>query len=418
MVIIVGALVLFGVFIYAVREVLNPFIALAVLFALLLPFRRSTVVKLVLGVSVALFVVWFANRLGAILTPFVISLLLAYLLDPWVSYLQTRRVPRTVTIVGLLVATAGVTTLFLLLLVPRVIEEIQHLLERTVQYVPQMQAWFDRVVLPFLAQLGIDMEKIKASLVEELPSRIQSLLEAFFKGALTATMGLSTVIGQILNVILTPILTFYFLRDYPSIRERVRGLIPPTRQAAVTGVLAQVDAVLSGYLRGQLLMCVIVGVLITLGLFVLGVQYSLLLGIITGVLNFIPTIGYIVSMVIGLLVALFGPSPLVTCVKFMGVFLSVQFLGDYILSPKVIGEKVGLPGPWMILAVLVFARFWGLVGLLIAVPTAALVKIFVENWYRNAYITKQATAGREPAPPTEIAKTPTRRGKKVEEGQR
>ena len=138
-----------------------------------------------------------------------------------------------------------------------------------------------------------------------------------------------------------------------------------------------VDEILSGYIRGQLMVCLAVAVLTGTALSILGIPYALILGIVAGVLNLVPYIGLAITLGIGLLVGIFSPSPLITCIKIVVVIEAVQILEGAVLSPRIVGEKVGLHPVWVMLSILVFSHFWGFVGLLVAVPFAAVIKLFI-----------------------------------------
>jgi len=190
-------------------------------------------------------------------------------------------------------------------------------------------------------------------------------------------------LGQILNVILIPILTFYFLKDFNRIQEWMLNMVPRKYRSSCYFYLWRTNRILGGYIRGQLIVCTIVGVLTGLGLAVFGIPFAILLGVMTGLLNVIPYIGLYVSLGLALLTSLFTAHPLVAALKIAGVFLVVQSLEGYVIAPKIVGERVGLHPLAVIFSVLVFSRFLGFWGLIIGVPTAALIKFLLDEAKRR-----------------------------------
>jgi len=230
-----------------------------------------------------------------------------------------------------------------------------------------------------LASLKIDWMKIQQGLMEEIPSRAEKVLSNLSKGI----AGIGTFVSQIFNIILIPILTFYFLKDYEQIHRWMLDFIPRKYRNIVTFYQWRLNRILGGYIRGQLIVCSIVGILTGAGLALFGIPFAILLGVVAGLLNIIPYIGLYISLGLALLTAFFTAGPLIAMLKIGGVFLFVQSLEGYIISPKILGKRVGLHPLAVIFSILVFARFFGFWGLIIGVPTAALIKFFIDEWKRR-----------------------------------
>ncbi len=182
----------------------------------------------------------------------------------------------------------------------------------------------------------------------------------------------ATVAGY---VFLTPVLTFYLLRDYDRILARLRGLIPRGREAQVVELVREYDVLLSRYLRGQLTVALIIGALTATLLFVMNFPYAFLLGALAGVMGLIPFLGLVLSIIPAVIVALVSGSVLLSLVKVAGVYGLVQILDSGVISPRVVGDSVGLHPVWIVLALSVGGFFFGFVGLLISVPAAVGVKL-------------------------------------------
>jgi predicted PurR-regulated permease PerM len=190
---------------------------------------------------------------------------------------------------------------------------------------------------------------------------------------------LGTVLTLLGYVFLTPILTFYLLRDWPSIVARLRDLIPTTYRDRVVAFATEYDRLLASYMRGQLIAAAAVGVLTWLGFMLLGFPYALLLGVVAGVFNVVPYMGLVASLIPALIIAIFSNDILWSLGKIGIVFAVVQVLDSAVLGPKIVGESVGLHPVWVILALSVFGFFLGFLGLLIAVPLAVLIKLLVHH---------------------------------------
>jgi predicted PurR-regulated permease PerM len=177
--------------------------------------------------------------------------------------------------------------------------------------------------------------------------------------------------------ILTPVLTYYILRDFPNLQEATARLVPRDHRARTLGFLSRYDELLGEYLRGQLLVATFVGIATGLGFWVVGFPNAVLLGVVAGVFNIVPYLGLVVSLVPALLIAFLSPPLWLSLLKVAGVFFAVQSLDSYLLSPRIIGSRVGLHPVWVMLAIIAFGSFFGIVGLLVAIPLAVLIKMLI-----------------------------------------
>lgn len=378
-------LILLVALLYFVRDNLSPLILFGISFLFLFVFRNFPIVRSLKWIFLLLFIFWFVDEAGSILAPFFLSFVFAYIFDPLVDQIQRLKIPRILAILIIVILIIGLIISALTFLIPVLVQQTGDLLQQTINYAPKVKSWFQTDVMNFLAKLNIDVERIKQVLSEELPKRLQNILSTFFQGVLNITTGVGTLISHILNLVLIPILTFYFLKDFDTIVARIGSLIPSEKRPLVTEYAQKINHALSGFLRGQLTVCLIVAVLTTLGLFVFGVKYALIIGIIAGILNIVPYVGLLVSLGLALIVGLFSPEPILSCLKILAVFGMVQSLEGTVISPKIVGESVGLHPVWVIFSILVFSQFWGFVGLLIAVPTASIVKVVIQNWYLSKW---------------------------------
>jgi len=375
-----AGVVIFAAFLYSVREILTPFVGFIALAVFYFSMRERPAAKPIFVVGLTLMAIWIYQQLAGVLGPFLFSIAMAYLLNPLVSWLEKRRLKRTLaSLLVLFVFMLGLTILGIFL-VPQLVSEIGDLINQTVTALPQVRDWLQNTVLPSLSRLPVDLTKLQNALLEDLPDKLQAVLGTVLRGALNFTATTSAVLGQLLNVILIPVLTYYFLNDGQQLWEQfVLRLFPEERRANVQHKVQIADDMMSGFLRGQVTVMTIVGVLSGVGMAIVGVPYAIFVGLMSGLLNIIPYVGLLISLILTLVVALFTANPFATMIKAAIVFAVVQGLEGSVISPKIVGEKVGLHPMIVILSVLVGAQFFGFWGLLLAVPVAAIINVFVNQ---------------------------------------
>lgn len=376
------ALFVFGLLVFGVQELLNPFVLFLILLIVLIPFRRAPGYVLLVSVAAILTIYWLLATTGFLLAPFVLGFGLAYVLDPLVDALVERRVARSLAIVLLALPVVGAGVAAVLFGIPALVGQIDELVQTAPELVALVGDWLGGIrefvvgipgvgedVVPDLANL--DPEEIVAFLQE----RREQLASGTWRGVLGLGRGLGSAATVMGYVFLTPILTFYLLRDYDGILARLRGLLPRSREAGVVEFAHEYDVLLSRYLRGQLTVALIIGVLTGTLLLVVQFPYAFLLGALAGVMGLIPFLGLVLSIIPAVIIALVSGNVLWSLAKVAFVYGLVQILDSGIISPRVVGDSVGLHPVWIVLALSVGGFFFGFVGLLISVPAAVGVKL-------------------------------------------
>jgi predicted PurR-regulated permease PerM len=378
-----------ALFLFSLRTLLNPFILFLLFLFLVSPSTGSRHYALLVSATGILTLVWLLETTGFLLAPFFLALVLAYIQHPLVSRLERRGLSRTLAV--FLLAVPGVVGIALVVMVgiPALGEQIAAFITNVPGYlqaftlqVERWQATLQRRDLPYLDEEAL-LARLRAiqpeAVMAYLQERQAQLARAAWQGVLGVGRGVGSVLSLLSYVFLTPILTFYLLRDWGHLQGSLAGLVPAGQQGRVLGFFREYDRLLSGYLRGQFLAAAIVGVLTWLGFLVLGFPYALLLGVVAGVFNVIPYMGLVASLVPALVIALFSGSVLLSLGKIALVFAVVQVLDGSVIGPRIVGEAVGLHPVWVILALAVSGYFFGFVGLLIAVPLAVLVKLLLAS---------------------------------------
>lgn len=373
-----SVLLLVGLYL-TVRPAVGPFMLYLALGILLWGWRDERWARGLFLVGTFFLSLWLLWSTRVVLTPFVVSLVLAYLLDPAIRWLGRRGMSRNVAI-PLLLAIAGLAgTAVLVGVVPLLIEQIGVFSESLPGYADKVMGFLQGSVLPWLNRLGLDVTP--SMVTDALFSGTEGGLtvQRVLGGALQVTSGVYGALAQVLNLILIPVVTYYLLRDWDPLVAWADGLVPPRYRPWLHGLGSEIGRAVGGFVRGQLVVSLVLGTLFTIGLAVTGIPHALLLGLAAAVLSLIPYVGSVLTFVLAALVALLGPGPLIALLKVTLVYAVVQALDGTLITPNIMGERTGLHPVLVMLAVLAGATLLGFVGLLVAVPLAAIVRILVQR---------------------------------------
>lgn len=313
--------------------------------------------------------------LRSVLLPFVVGIVAAYFMDPLVNFVcRGGKISR-----GL--ATALVMGLFLLIFLPLVlllggaaISQIGEFIMNLPQYLSgfgaKMQVLVHRLQQYFPA---LALENVEAALQENFGESIKPVLK-IVRGIISNGFAFINVISLLL---ISPVVAFYMLRDWPEFTGKLMALVPQKHQTLVQDGMNQVNRIISGYLRGQALVCLTLGCYYAFGLWLVGLNLGVLVGFLAGLISFIPYVGsisgFLTAMI--LVVTQYGTLPKIAAV--VTVFLIGQFLEGNFLTPKLVGENIGLHPVWVMFALLSGGVLLGLLGMIIAVPVAACLGVLL-----------------------------------------
>ncbi|HEX2035745.1 MAG TPA: AI-2E family transporter [Chloroflexota bacterium] len=321
-----------------------------------------------------------------VLTPIFVAFSLAYLLDPLVDRLEAWKVPRPAGIALVLGGVLGAVALFLGLVVPGIAADVAGV----VRELPQQLAALWARVEPWLAQRGIEVPHSATEWAERLStyaSDVASSILAPAGNALGSLLGGTlSVLGSVAAALVVLVLAVYLLNDFDRITAGMRELIPLRWRGTVMRYAGDIDAMLSHFLRGQLTVMAILAVLYSVAYALLGVRLAVPIGIIAGLLNFIPYLGSGFALVAGLLLSLLDGWHLWQLVGVVVAYAAVQTLEGFVITPRIVGHTVGLSEIWVLVALFVGGELFGFLGVLLAVPAAAVAKIFVApavRYYRR-----------------------------------
>lgn len=311
-----------------------------------------------------------------IMLPFVAGMAVAYFCDPIADRLERLGASRTVAVSLIIGLFLVVFIAFFLLMVPLVIDQIGGLARR----MPSIVAWLRDWAEPYLARLAPhvgteDLEKLRQMALNSLSTGLrwigQVLRELITQGAALADF--------VSLLVITPIVAFYLLRDWDLMVEAVDGWLPRQHRAEIRRLATEVDRTLSGFVRGQATVCVLLGVFYALALTVVGLEFGLVIGLIAGLVSFIPFVGSLVGFVasVGVAIYQFGhlQNDWTTVGIVAGIFAVGQAVEGNYLTPKLVGEQVGLHAVWVIFALLAGGALFGFTGVLLAMPVAAMIGV-------------------------------------------
>jgi predicted PurR-regulated permease PerM len=336
--------------------------------------------------------------LRGILTPIFLSYAIAYLLDPVVDRFEKWRVPRPLGVVIVLGGAAAAFALFVAIALPGILSEVASV----VSELPSKAAGALASLTPWLEQRGVHMPQSTTEWASRFGSDASSLASSVLAPAgdmLTSVFGsILAAVGSVAAALIVPVLAVYLLVDFDRITEGVRELIPSRYRERVTRYAREVDYVLTQFIRGQLTVMGIMAVLYGVAYSLLGIRLAILIGMAAGLLNFIPYLGSAFALLAGLSMSLLGgwhPSQLAGVVV---AYAAVQTTESFVITPRIVGKTVGLNEVWVILALFVGGELFGFMGILLALPSAAVAKIFVTRGVRRYRQSELFLRPREEAP--------------------
>lgn len=333
------------------------------------------------GLIIAALVVGFLWLFNNILMPFVAGLLIAYLLNPVVNRLSRQGVPRGfaaafifLSFICLLVAAAAV-------LFPLLQDQLSQVTILLPEYLGKVKnvlsLWMERFYWRFSG--GEDaprIEDIASNYAGEAFSWSGEIVKSLWKGGMA-------VFDIITLLVVTPVVTFYFLRDWPKLFQNLYKLVPRRYADTFHGLLVEIDGVISSFLHGQATVCLFLGSFYALGLLLLDVNLGLLIGLISGLLSIIPYVGTVTGFVAATSVAYFQSNGFVLPGYVAGVFAFGQFIEGNFLTPKLVGDKVGLHAVWVLFALMAGGSLMGFTGVMLAVPVAAVFGVLTRFGLRK-----------------------------------
>jgi len=327
------------------------------------------------------FLVVFLSALGPILAPFIIAAASAYIGDPFVDYLERLKLSRTLA-VGVVFT---LMTLFIIILalifLPLLIKQID-LLQ---QYIPYMIQWLDKDLMPRVyGFLGVDSDtELLAAANNAIATNWEKISDVITVLITQATQSSLAIIGLLAGLMMIPVVTFYLLRDWDVLMAHIADLMPRKQLPVIQALAKECDEVLGQFIRGQLLIMFSLSVFYILGLSIIGLKLALLVGLIAGLASVVPYLGALVGMLAASLAAYLQFGELLYVVIALSVFGAGQLLESLFLTPLLVGDRIGLHPVAVIFAVIAGGQLAGFVGVLLALPVAAVLMVLMRHAHHN-----------------------------------
>ena len=323
--------------------------------------------------------------LAPILLPFIAGALLAYLGDPLVDRLETYNISRSNSVVIVFVVVLGILLPFFIILIPLLEDQIQVFITKVPNYIK----WAGDTLRPMLDSVGIaipqvDIEKFGQALTKEWSvtgGLLKNLIGALSKSGIA-------VMGWVVNALLIPVITFYLLRDWDRLVAYLRELLPRKLEPKFAELTEESDEMLGAFLRGQLLVMMALATIYSIGLTIIGVDFALLIGIVAGIISFIPYMGLIVGIAIAAISALVETQSFLMVGGVVAVFTIAQLFEGFFLTPMLVGDRIGLHPVAVIFAVLAGGQLFGFFGILLALPISAVLAVLLRHAH-DSYLESQ-----------------------------
>ncbi len=361
------------------------------------PRLKRTIIRTAAGLILALVLIWLMTALQSVTTMLMVALILAYLLDPPVRRLAAWGLGRSVAAFLMLILGLAFVCALLLIVVPKILEEIADFSRRAPQYLSALQGLVFQLAERFNISIPRDWDNLSRLLVErgrqflpDIANIATKVISSFFRSTIHLISGL-------IYVLLVPIIAFYLLASFDSIKTGVKDLIPPYVREPIIAKLVEIDLVISAFVRGQLTIALILGILYALGFVLIGIDLAVVLGLISGILFIIPYVGTLFGVVAGSLMALAKYGDLIHPLYVLLWIAGVQVLESYVLTPRIVGHAIGLHPVVYIMALIIGGNLFGFAGMLVAIPVAAVLKVLLVSAveaYRNSYLYEDVSGER------------------------
>jgi predicted PurR-regulated permease PerM len=341
---------------------------------------------------------------SSILLPFVAGMALAYFLDPVADWLERRGLSRMMATIVILIGFVLVFALSLVVIIPVIFSQLNDFARALPSYIAKLQELIatPQAFLPGWLSNQIDTVKDNFSAVmSEGAGFIGTLLQQLWASG-------KTLLDVVSLLVVTPVVAFYILLDWDKMVAKVDSWVPRNQTETVRRLAREMDSAIAGFVRGQGSICLVLGIFYAIGLSLIGLNFGLLIGFVAGMISFIPYVGSVIGLLlsVGVAVVQFWPD-YTWIIATAAVFFAGQFIEGNILQPKLMGSRIGLHPVWLMFALFAFGAMFGFVGLLIAVPAAAVVGVLV-RFALSRYLESDLYYGRsamlpwQEAPPSQV----------------
>lgn len=331
--------------------------------------------KIIFWSILGLFLILFINLISNILLPFIVAIIFAYLLDPLADKLEKKNLSRNKATLIILSSFFLVLAIVLTLIIPVIYGQITNLVKKTPEYITLV----NENIIPYLSEMlnkfaPDALDKAKDS-VNDISKIAFSFLQKLLKNVWSSGLAIVNILSLLF---VTPIVTYYILRDWDKIMAIIKDYLPVEYKETILEQVKKINITLSAYLRGQTNVCLILGFFYAICLTIANLEFGFTIGIVTGVLSFIPYVGMMFGFTIGMILAILQFDSIVNISIVAAIFIVGQLIEGNFITPKLVGDKVGLHPVWIIFSLMAGGTIFGFVGILLAIPVASVLGVLVK----------------------------------------
>lgn len=387
---IVLLILAFIAFLYLTNQIQNPMIIFLIGLAIAVPFRtESLFVRRIILLFVIFFIVWIFSIIGSSIAPFALSFAIAYILDPFVDKFEKWKIPRWLTSLIIIILLIGILGLVFVLVAPKIFNQLNEISTKVATIFTTVTGYLEtQKISKLFDAIGIKNPYLKNLIETELLPELKFVITQVINALKALILGLTTMFKQIINAILIPIFSFYFLKDFDKFKNLIIAVLEKKNEKFLNDI-RRINDIFRAYISWQVFAAFMVGTLCSLSFWMFGVEFSFILGIICGFLNPIPYLGLISSLAISILtIVLVSPENMLH--QILVIFITVNAIHSinaYLIEPNVLGKRVGLHPLLLFLSLFIFGGLFGFIGLLFAVPITAALMLFLKDWTTKNQIT-------------------------------
>jgi len=373
-------------FLYMTGIILQPLVLIIISMFVIVPFTKDSpfAKRLLLMISL-LFIGWLLADLGFAIVPFFVAFLMAYLLDPFVVALEKLKIPRWLSALLIDLAIIGGITAVAIYVFPLLYSQLDEAIDKISVFVTDISKDLDsKDFYKFMSGFGLSKATTKAIVHNDILPRLEPLLSGVLGSLLNLVTNISAVATSLFNIILVPVLFFYFLKDYRKLVQLSKKILEKKNEKLLND-LKRISRIFKKYVSWQITAAFIIASVCTTCFTIFEIPYPIILGILCGILNPIPYLGIFASMLLGIITIIIvnEPEMVSQILILVAVIGAMHFINAYLLEPNIAGKMIGLHPALLIASLFVFGGLFGFLGLLIAVPLTATLVMFFDDWLKK-----------------------------------
>ena len=374
-----GCLMFLG-FLFLIKNTVSPLLLALTIIFMLVPYRKYKGVKIILTAVGILCCLWLVDSLMFVFQPFIIGSAIAYILNPLINKME-KRINRSIAVAIVLLILCGLIVFAFILLIPEIIKSLKLVLNPEV--FRNIQSWVMNDLYPLLNKFGITDSKLKEFVDINLLQKIQNMLNDLVGGLLDFGIFLAGFFERVAYFFVLPFYIFYLLVDWNKMIQFFKEVIPERKRQKYIFNINRIDETFNSYLRAMIIISILNGIDVAIILTIFGVEFALIIAIISGVLTLIPNFGLIVSLAINIIICLLAADPVYSIIVVVATLCGHSMFEMGVLQPKLLGKRINVHPALLIMSIFVFASMFGFIGFVIGAPlTAILVTVFNE-WKDN-----------------------------------